>query len=87
MHHGCINYDADVRTTVDLPPNVHERVRRLAAERGDSMSAVLADLTMRGLAQLASPVELTTEPRTGLPVLSIGRRITDEDVVAALDDE
>lgn len=76
-----------MRTTIDLPPAVHQRARELAAQRGQSLSSVLADLTVRGLAQLGAPVELTTDARTGLPVLSLGRRITSRDVADALDDE
>lgn len=51
------------------------------------MSSVVADLTVRGLAQLDTPVKLTTDQRTGLPVLSVGRTITSADVADALDDE
>lgn len=76
-----------MRTTVDLPPAVHRRARELAAQRGESMSAVVADLAIRGLAQLDAPVQLTTDERTGLPVLSVGRKITDAEVADALDDE
>lgn len=72
---------------MDLPPKVHQRIRQIAAERGESLSSVLADLAVRGLAQLDDPVELSIDPRTGLPVLSIGRRITAADVADALDDQ
>lgn len=87
VHHACITYDASMRTTVDLPPAVHRRARELAALRGDSLSAVIADLTMRGLAQVDEPVTLTTDVRTGLLVISLGRLITSDDVADALDDE
>ncbi|WP_454778514.1 hypothetical protein [Georgenia muralis] len=76
-----------MRTTIDLPPAVHRRARELAAQRGTSLSAVLVDLTVRGLAQLDSPVELLTDEQTGLPVLSLGRRITSAEVADVLDDE
>ena len=76
-----------MRTTVDLPPAVHRRARELAQLRGESLSSVIADLTVRGLAQLDEPVTLRTDPRTGLPVLSIGRHITSETVGELLDDE
>lgn len=76
-----------MRTTIDLPPAVHRRARELAAQRGQSLSSVLADLTVRGLAQLDAPVELATDDRTGLPVLSVGRRITSTEVAAVLDEE
>jgi hypothetical protein len=87
VHHACIGYDAGMRTTVDLPPAVHRRARELAVQRGESLSAVLADLTARGLAQLAVPVTLRTDPRSGLPVLSLGRKVTSTEVAEALDDE
>jgi predicted transcriptional regulator len=76
-----------MRTTVDLPPALHRRVVELAARRGISMSAVIADLTARGLVELGEPAVITVDERTGFPVVSIGRRITSEDVAAALDDE
>ncbi len=66
---------------------MHRRARDLAKQQGRSLSAVVADLTVRGLAQLDSPVELSTDERTGLPLLSIGRKVTSDDVAAALDEE
>jgi hypothetical protein len=83
----CITYDAGLRTTVDLPPAVHRRARELAQERGESLSAVIAELTVRGLAQLDEPVIVKTDERSGLPVLSIGRRISADEVADLLDDE
>ncbi|QDO87423.1 hypothetical protein FNH13_02970 [Ornithinimicrobium ciconiae] len=76
-----------MRTTVDLPPSVHQRARRLAAEQGRSLSAVVAELTTRGLAQLDAPAVLTLDELTGLPVLSIGRPISTDEVAEILDDE
>jgi len=76
-----------MRTTVDLPPAVHRRATKLAQEQGRSLSSVVADLTLRGLAQLEAPVALSIDKRSGLPVLSVGRTITSEDVAAALEDE
>jgi hypothetical protein len=51
------------------------------------MSTVVAELTVRGLAQVDAPVALTIDERSGLPVLSLGRVVTTEDVARALDDE
>jgi hypothetical protein len=73
-----------MRTTVDLPPAVHRRARELAAQRGVSLSSVLADLTVRGLAQLDAPVKLTTDRLTGLPVLTLGRKVTAAQAVAGM---
>ncbi|WP_375389263.1 hypothetical protein [uncultured Amnibacterium sp.] len=52
-----------------------------------SLSAVIAELTARGLSQLGEPTHLTRDPGTGLPVLIIGRRVTGQDVADALADE
>lgn len=76
-----------MRTTVDLPPALHARARELARARGQSLSAVVAELAVRGLAQLDTPVRLTSDPVTGLAVLSVGRRVTSADVAEALDEE
>jgi hypothetical protein len=76
-----------VRTTVDLPPAVHRRARDLAQERHQSLSAVVADLTIRGLAALGEPIQVATDPQSGFPVISLGRRVTSVDVADALDDE
>jgi len=76
-----------MRATVNLPPAVHRRARELAEQQDRSLSRVIADLTVRGLAQLDAPVALSTDKRSGLPMLSIGRVIAAEDVAAALDEE
>jgi len=76
-----------MRTTVDLPPAAHHRVRELAAARHESMSRVLVDLTLRGLAQLDVEIEYSRDARSGLPVISIGQTVTSDDVADALDDE
>ncbi len=76
-----------MRTTVDLPPAVHRRARKLAQERHQSLSTVVADLAVRGLATLGEPLEVTTDPTSGFPVITLGRRITSAEVADALDDE
>jgi hypothetical protein len=76
-----------VRTSVDIPPDMHQRAKRLAAERHQSLSATLADLLVRGLASIGEPATISTDPISGLPTLTLGRRMTSEDVAEALDDE
>lgn len=76
-----------MRTTIDLPPGVHRRVRELAMLRGQSLSAVIAELTIRGLGRLDEPLVIGIDEQSGFPVVSIGRRVTSEHVAAALDDE
>jgi len=58
---------------------------RMAKEQGVSMSAIIADLTVRGLAQIDEPVQLETEPSTRLPCISLGRRITSAEIDALID--
>jgi hypothetical protein len=76
-----------VRTTVDLPPAVHRRASQLAKQRGQSLSAVVAELAIYGLSRLDEPVEVRTDPRSGFPVLSLGRRVTSAEVADVLADE
>jgi hypothetical protein len=76
-----------MRTTVDLPPALHRRARQLAKERGQSLSAIVAELATYGLSRLDEPIVIATDSRSGFPVVSVGRRITSEDVANALDDE
>jgi predicted transcriptional regulator len=76
-----------MRTTVDLPPAVHRRAQALAESRHQSLSATVSDLAVRGLAALGDPVEVATDPVSGLPVISLGRAVTADEVVSALDDE
>lgn len=76
-----------MRTTTDLPPLVYKRVRQIAASQQRSVSSVIADLTLRGLAQVETPVRVSRDAATGLPLLSIERTVTDEDVARMLDDE
>jgi hypothetical protein len=76
-----------MRTTVDLPAAVHRRAVELAKARGQSLSAVIAELTARGLSQFDEPLRISIDERSGFPVVSVGRRITADDVAAALDDE
>lgn len=76
-----------MRTTVDLPDAVHRRAKELAEARGLSMSVVIADLTVRGLSQLDEPVSIQTDPVSGYPIVSIGRRVTDAEVSDLLAEE
>lgn len=55
--------------------------------RGQSLSAVIAELTIRGLGRLDEPLVIGIDEQSGFPVVSIGRRVTSEHVAAALDDE
>jgi len=78
-----------MRTTVDLPDDVLERVRDIAADRRTSVSKVIAEVVSKAM----RPVETTPgqrislDPSTGLKVLSLGRPVTSDEVRRAMDDE
>ena len=89
MTRACITYDASMRTTVDLPPAVHRRARDFAERTGRSLSSVVADMTARGLDQVDEPPRIGRSPLSGFPTvdLGLGRTITNEEVLAFLDED
>ena len=88
MHH-----DATMRTTIDLPEDLHRIATSLARHNRRSLGQVVAELMRRGL-EAPPPGERVGEPRppyrlhpvTGLPVVDGTRPMTDDDV-KALEDE
>jgi hypothetical protein len=74
-----------MRTTIDLPDDLHKQALAIARDTRRSLSETVADLLRRGL-NAGGPVAITTDPRTGLPLVSVGTVVTSEDV-RSLDDE
>jgi hypothetical protein len=66
-------------TTIDLPEDAHRAVVALARDRSQSMGEVVAALVRQALGT-GSAVAVRTDGATGLPVVSLGRPITAEDV-------
>lgn len=81
-----------MRTTIDLPPDLHHAVTSIASHARKSMNQTVADLIRRGLAHPSPPAPASANPPfrvdalTGLPVIRSRRPVTVEDV-RALDDE
>lgn len=82
-----------MRTTVDLPENLHRITLGMARHTGRSLSQTIVELVERGLAAPLQtsdadrpPSGLQTHPVTGLPVSRSRRLVTPEDV-AELEDE
>lgn len=79
-------HDSSMRTTVDLPEDMHQIVTSLAAQTRRSLSQTVVDLMRRGLAvpahTTATDAALRVDAKTGLPVLRGSRAITPEDVKA-----
>ena len=89
------HHDATMRTTIDLPEDLHRIATSLARHNRRSLGQIVAELMRRGLEMPAAPDHRIAEPQavytidelTGLPVVQgSGRIVTDEDV-KALEDE
>jgi hypothetical protein len=75
-----------MRTTVDLPEDLHAQVVALSRDTHRTLSQTVTDLMRRGLGE-GQAAEVETSPRTGLPVVHLGRTITTEDIRALEDDQ
>lgn len=86
-----LHYDAAMRTTVDLPEDLHRIVSSLAMHTRRSLSHTAVELIRRGLASDAGSAGrktlVTRDAETGLPVVHLKRPVTPEDVKALEDDE
>ena len=75
-----------MRTTVDLPDDLHAQAMALARDTHQSLSQTVALLIRRGL-NSGDPGEIARSARTGLPVAHLGRMITTADVRRLEDDD
>ena len=73
-----------MRTTVDIPDDLHRRDRAIARDTHRTFSDTVADLMRRGLRSDSAAVP-SLSPVTGLPVVTLGSVVTTEDV-RSLDD-
>lgn len=83
------HHDAVMRTTIDLPDNLHRIAAGYARHTGRSLSQAVAALIERGLE--ARPVDALSpgysiDAKTGLPVARSARAITADDV-RSMEDE
>lgn len=74
-----------MRTTIDLPEDLHRAAKSIAHDRHQSLSEAVADIMRSGLGS-NEPLGLVTDPLTGFRVATGGRVLTHEDV-RSLDDE
>ncbi len=74
-----------MRTTIDLPDELHRIALSIARDRSVTLSEAVAHLLRLALGS-ASTAEVSPSPRTGVAVIRLGHTITSEDV-RALDDE
>ena len=76
-----------MRTTIDLPEDLHRLAQAIARDTHRSLSETVADLIRRGLVAGNSTAVVSKDPRTGLPLVSVGTIVTSEDVRSLEDEE
>lgn len=74
-----------MRTTIDLPDDLHRVASAIARDQKMSLSATLAQLVRQALGG-GEAAAVTISQRTGLPVVGLGQIITTDDVRALEDD-
>jgi Arc/MetJ family transcription regulator len=75
-----------MRTTIDIPDDLHAQAVAIARDTHQSLSQTVALLMRRGLGSGHSG-EVVKSDSTGLPVVHLGRTITTEDVRRLEDDD
>ena len=74
-----------MRTTVDLPDDLHQRAKAFARDRGLSLTETIVLILRRGFGD-DDRVEVSTDAGTGLPTVRLGATITSDDVRSLEDD-
>lgn len=74
-----------MRTTIDLPDDLHKQAISIARDTSRSLNETVADLIRRGLGEDQGR-EVSRSNRTELPVIRLGRVVTTE-AVRSLDDD
>ncbi|PWJ54797.1 hypothetical protein SAMN06264364_1051 [Quadrisphaera granulorum] len=64
-----------MRTTIDLPDDVHRAARAVARDAGTTLSEAVIQL-LRSALGAPGPVSISTDRRTGLPLISAGRSMS-----------
>ena len=75
-----------VRTTIDLPDDLHKQAQAIARDTHRTVTETVADLNRRGLGAGRTTAN-SIDPRTGLPLVSVGTVVTAEDVRSLEDEE
>lgn len=75
-----------VRTTIDLPEDIHRVAAAIARDSNSSLSDTVTRLLRSALAT-PGPVRVSASRRTGLQVASLGRVVTSDEVRSLDDDE
>lgn len=76
-----------MRTTIDLPEDLHRIATSIARDTGRTLSDTVAELLRRGLGTGERSIRRYVSPRSRLPVVHLGRGPVTVEDVRALDDE
>lgn len=74
-----------MRTTIDLPDELHRQALSIARDTSRTLSETIAELIRRGLGE-GKPAQISRSPRTRLPVVTLGKVVTTDDL-RSLEDE
>jgi hypothetical protein len=80
-------YDIPMRTTIDLPTDLHRQAKAIARDRDWTLSEAVAWLMRRGLGEGSPLPELKRDELTGILTIDLGRVITAEEVERFLDED
>lgn len=76
-----------MRTTIDLPDDLHQAATLIARDRHQTLSRTVASLLRSALVAERHHATIDIDPDSGLPTLRVGRRITAADVAAVNEDD
>ncbi|MDO5671336.1 MAG: toxin-antitoxin system, antitoxin component [Actinomycetaceae bacterium] len=77
-----------MRTTVELDPHTHQRLKTLAKEMNQSLSETIGQLATYGLNKYApDESRIKIDPLTGFPTFDTGRPVTSEEVADMIDED
>jgi Arc/MetJ family transcription regulator len=74
-----------MRTTIDLPDDLHRLARAVARDEGRTLSETVVRLLRRALGQDGAGA-MAAPDQVGLPAVRVGRPLSSDDV-RSLDDE
>ena len=86
MHDGSAAHHGAVRTTIDLPEDLHRLTTAIARDAGTSLSETVTRL-LRAALTTPGPVRVRTDEQTGLRVISLGGGVVTSEDVRSLDDD
>ncbi|MDQ6724798.1 MAG: antitoxin [Actinomycetota bacterium] len=75
-----------MRTTIDLPDDLHQAAMLIARDRHQTLSRTVASLLRSALAGEHHHTTIEIDADSGLPTVRVGRGITAEDVAAVDED-